>query len=159
MAIDETSVTEPVSPLLASEKRSLVKLFLSDVGLLTGSYVKQTAQDILDGARSANLGGIFENYAAQELLAHGFNLWYYSSKKVGELDAIVERADGTVLLFEIKSGATYKTHAALTNALARWGETRHQAFVLSTANIERDGSILYLPIYLLGLFSPDDNSL
>ena len=81
---------------------------------------------------------------------------YYSGKRVGELDAVVERDDGEILLFEVKSGTSYKTHAALDNALATWPSPGREAFVLSHANIERDGDVLYLPLYLVGLFSPEN---
>lgn len=156
VALGETAVTEPVMPLLAAKKRGAVKLLLSDVGLLMGSYVKQTAAALLGDEVSANLGGVYENYVVQELVAHGFAAHYYSGKRVGELDAVVERDDGEILLFEVKSGNSYKTHAALDNALAMWPGPGREAFVLSHANIERDGNVLYLPLYLAGLFSPEN---
>lgn len=156
VALGETAVTEPVMPLLAAKKKGAVKLFLSDVGLLMGSYVKQTAAALLGDEASINLGGVYENYVVQELVAHGFDTHYYSGKRVGELDAVVERDDGEILLFEVKSGTSYKTHAALDNALATWPSPGREAFVLSHANIERDGNVLYLPLYLVGLFSPEN---
>lgn len=156
VALGETAVTEPVMPLLAAKKKGAVKLFLSDVGLLMGSYVKQTAAALLGDEASVNLGGVYENYVVQELVAHGFDAHYYSGKRVGELDAVVERDDGEILLFEVKSGTSYKTHAALDNALATWPSPDREAFVLSHANIERDGDVLYLPLYLVGLFSPEN---
>lgn len=156
VALGETAVTEPVVPLLAAKKKGAVKLFLSDVGLLMGSYVKQTAAALLGDEASINLGGVYENYVVQELVAHGFDTHYYSGKRVGELDAVVERDDGEILLFEVKSGTSYKTHAALDNALATWPSPGREAFVLSHANIERDGNVLYLPLYLVGLFSPEN---
>lgn len=156
VALDETAVTEPVMPLLAAKKKGAVKLFLSDVGLLMGSYVKQTAAALLGDEASVNLGGVYENYVVQELVTHGFDAHYYSGKRVGELDAVVERDDGEILLFEVKSGTSYKTHAALDNALATWPSPGREAFVLSHANIERDGDVLYLPLYLVGLFSPEN---
>lgn len=156
VALGETAVTEPVMPLLAAKKKGAVKLFLSDVGLLMGSYVKQTAAALLGDEASANLGGVYENYVVQELVAHGFDAHYYSGKRVGELDAVVERDDGEILLFEVKSGTSYKTHAALDNALATWPTPGREAFVLSHANIERTGDVLYLPLYLVGLFSPEN---
>ena len=49
---------------------------------------------------------------AQELRAHGFDLYYYNSKKLGELDFIQDRNDH-VLPIEVKSGS-------FTNAIAQW---------------------------------------
>ena len=37
---------------------------------------------------------VYENYVVQELVAHGFDAHYYSGKRAGELDAVVERDDG-----------------------------------------------------------------
>ena len=161
VALAETNVSAPTSPLLMNEKRGMFKLFMCDVGLLTGSYVRQTAQDILDDTRTVNLGGIYENFVAQELRSKGFELWYYSDsgRRVGELDAVVERADGTSLVFEVKSGGGYRTHVALDKALATWPDARMKAFVLSNGNVEADEAVTYLPVYMVGLFSPDDASL
>ena len=147
------NVTQPIAPLLASEKRSLFKLFLSDVGLLTSTYVKQTANNILTGTHDVALGGMYENFVTQELVAHGFSVRYYSSKRIGELDALVETADGTVMVFEVKSGKGYKTHAALDNALKAWPSQHMAAFVLYNGNVERSGDVTYLPIYMIALFS------
>lgn len=44
----------------------------------------------------------------------------------------------------------------LDNALATWPASGREAFVLSHANIERDGDVLYLPLCLTGPFSPED---
>ena len=158
VALAETSVSEVCSPLLASERRGAFKLFLSDVGLLTGSYTKNVAQDILDDVPAGPLGGIYENYVAEELVAHGFRLRYFSDsgKRIGELDAIVERADGSLVLFEVKSGGRYRTHAALDHALEVWPRETIEAYVPSNANIEDAGRITYLPVYATGLFVPDE---
>ena len=158
VALAETSVTEVRSPLLAAERRNAFKLFLSDVGLLTGSYTKALAQNILDGVSAGPVGGVYENYVAEELAAHGFALRYFSDsgKRIGELDAVVERADGRLLLFEVKSGGRYRTHAALDHALEAWPDEDIDAYVLSNSNIEVAGPITYLPAYAVGLFSVDE---
>lgn len=65
-----------------------------------------------------NMGAAFEGFVAQELKAHGFRLRYFTSKKVGELDFVEETFDGEVFAIEVKSGKSFKAHAALDNALA-----------------------------------------
>ena len=42
-----------------------------------------------------------------------FDTHYYSGKRVGEPDAVVECDDGEILLFEVKSEVSHKTHASL----------------------------------------------
>lgn len=69
----------------------MLKLFYSDVGLLTSSYGKKSALGILDGQAAMNMGGVYENVVAQELTAHGFtNLYYFTKKGIGELDFLIE---------------------------------------------------------------------
>lgn len=63
------------------------------------------------------IGAIYENVVAEELLAHGFeNLFYYNSKKMGEVDFVTEY-NGNVFPIEVKSGKDYVRHKALNNIL------------------------------------------
>ena len=57
-----------------------------------------------------NFGSIYENAVAQELRAHGFELFYFQSKKQGELDFILEY-QGDALPIEVKSGKGYARNA------------------------------------------------
>ena len=63
MAIPAYNVDEPKRPLKMSMERNLFKLFYSDVGLLTGSFLKSTSLDILDGVEDVNYGSIYENWS------------------------------------------------------------------------------------------------
>ena len=76
------------------------------------------------------MGAAFEGFVAQELKAHGFRLRYFTSKKVGELDFVEETLDGEVLAIEVKSGKSFKSHAALDNALATKGYGIDRAWCL-----------------------------
>ena len=82
--------SEPTVPLLLNEKSTLFKLFLSDVGLLTTIYGKACKLKIVSKEKDINKGAVYENVVAQELHAHGYPLYYYNSKKKGELDFVVE---------------------------------------------------------------------
>ena len=62
--------------------------------------------EILNKENSINNGALYENVVAQELYAKGLNVYYYNSKKQGELDFVLE-TDGKVLALEIKSGKNY----------------------------------------------------
>ena len=55
---------------------------------------------ILKGEKNINFGSIYENAVAQELRSKGFNLFYYNSKKFGELDFVIE-IDGKVVPLEM----------------------------------------------------------
>lgn len=152
VALPVFNVDEPCAPLLMSKTRNLFKLFYSDVGLLTGSFLKKTALDVLNGNADVNYGSIYENVAAQELHAHGFDLYYYNSKKHGELDFLVQDRNDTVLPLEIKSGKGYKRHRAMDNVLAQPEYHLACGYVLGPCNVSVEGAVVYLPVYMAGLF-------
>ena len=136
-----------------SKERNLFKLFYSDVGLLTGAYLNSTALDILAGDDEVNYGAIYENVVAQELTAHGFShLYYYNSKRLGELDFLVQDRNDNIIPIEVKSGKNYKVHRALNNVLAEESYHLRQGLVFGPGNIETDHNITYYPIYLIGQF-------
>jgi Holliday junction resolvase-like predicted endonuclease len=98
--------------------------------------------------KDINFGSVYENVAAQELKAHGFDLYYFNSKKQGELDFVVEQ-NGNVLPIEIKSGKDYTKHAALSNVMANNDYDIKQAYVFHNGNVSTKGKIAYLPVYML----------
>ena len=65
-------------------------LFSNDVGLLAVQYGGGIQISILNHETAINFGAIYENAAAQELAAHGYTLYFYNSKKLGELDFLIE---------------------------------------------------------------------
>ncbi|MGM9970630.1 MAG: ATP-binding protein, partial [Anaeroplasma sp.] len=70
------NVDNPVYPLLASKERTLFKLFLCDVGLLSTKLLNGNQIKILNGNVNLNFGAIYENVVAQELVAHGYELFF-----------------------------------------------------------------------------------
>lgn len=157
VALPVYNVTEPLIPLLINQKRSLFKLFLSDVGLLTTQYGKNAKIKILSGESSFNYGSIYENVVAQELKAHGFDLNYYNSKKYGELDFVIEYKDN-VLPLEIKSGKDYTRYSALKNVMSIRNYSIKECFILNNHNVKVNGNFIYYPIYMI-MFIVDDNDL
>lgn len=148
VAIPVYNVSEPKLPLIISENRNLFKLFFSDVGLLTNCYSNQVKISILNKDKSINNGALFENVVAQELLAKGHKVYYFNSKKQGELDFVIE-LDGKVVPLEIKSGKDYKRHSALNNVLKNEEYNISEGFVFSEGNIEVDEKRVYFPIYMI----------
>lgn len=145
VALPTYNVEEPVPPLKLSKLRNLFKLFQNDVGLLAAQYADGLQIRILNGDSNINFGAIFENFVAEELHAHGFDLYYFNSKKQGELDFIIELYGHTVPI-EVKSGKDYERHNALTNVMTNYDIPR--AYVLCNDNVKVDGRIVYLPIYM-----------
>ncbi len=148
VALPVYSVAEPTIPLLLSRSTNLFKLFLSDVGLLASMYMNDIQIKILRREKDINFGAVYENAAAQELKAHGFTLYYFNSKKQGELDFVIER-DGEVLPIEIKSGKDYTKHTALNNVLSNPHYKIPEAYVFYNGNVKKQDKITYYPIYML----------
>ena len=148
VALPTFCVTEPTVPLMLNKSSNLFKLFLSDVGLLAAMYMDGIQLKLLNREKDINFGSVYENAAAQELKAHGYDLYYFNSKKQGELDFIIEHG-GNVLPIEIKSGKDYQRHAALDNVMENRDYAIPTAFVFQNDNVRADGRVVYLPIYML----------
>ncbi len=147
VAIPVFNATEPRVALEQNQKSSLLKLYSSDVGLLTAQYGNAMRLGILTGDRKINLGGIYENAVAQELNAHGYPMYYYCSHKNGELDFLIEQ-DFHVVPIEVKSGKDYYVHSSLSKALSTAEYDIQKAYVLADANLSVRDQVAYLPVYL-----------
>ena len=155
VAIPVFNVTQPVIPLMINEKSNLFKLFMSDVGMLTSIYGKAAKLKVLQGDRDINKGAVYENVIAQELLAHGYDLYYYSNKKKGELDFVIEEGESP-LPVEVKSGKNYTRHSAINNVLNETNYSIDKAVVFSESNVRTDGRIVYMPLYMIMAMHRDD---
>ncbi len=148
VALPTYNVEEPVVPLKLSRSRNLFKLFQSDIGLLACQYAEGIQLRIINDEKSINFGSIYENVVAQELNAHGFNLYYFNSKKQGELDFVIEK-NGHTLPIEVKSGKDYQRHNALNNVMGNADYEIPQALVFCNENVSIDNNVCYVPIYMV----------
>lgn len=148
VALPVFNVESPTIPLKLSRSRNLFKLFQNDVGLLASQYSDEDIQlRLLSNDKNINFGAVYENAVAQELHAHGLDLYYFNSKKQGELDFVVE-INGKVVPIEVKSGKDYQRHNALSNVLNNKEYNIQQAYVFSNDNVSQLGDVLYFPIYM-----------
>ena len=154
VALPVFCVQEPEIPLLLSKATNLFKLFLSDVGLLASMYADGLQINILNKEKDINYGAVYENVIAQELRAHGFELYYFNSKKQGELDFVIEY-QGEVLPIEVKSGKGYTRHRALNHVLENETYNIKQAIVFSDENIQVKNDVFYCPVYLVGMLQKE----
>ena len=154
VALGAFNTTEPTVPLMLNEKCTLFKLFLSDVGLLTTIYGKACKLEIVSKEKDINKGAVYENVVAQELHAHGYPLYYYNSKKKGELDFVIEHA-GRALPIEVKSGKNYERHSALDNVMAVDEYGIKESYVFTNDNVRADGKLTYFPIYMIMFLQND----
>ena len=147
VALPVYNVEAPVIPLKASKSSNVFRLFSNDTGLLTSAYPAETKLELINKNSEVNNGAHFENAVVQQLMANGLEPYFCKKKNIGELDVLVE-LDGKVVPIEVKSGKAYKTHKSLDNFMKISDYHIEKAYVLSVANTEQEGAVVYLPIYM-----------
>ncbi len=147
VALPVYNVDAPVIPLMISKSTNVFRLFSSDIGLLTSAYPAETKIELINKNGEINNGAHFENAVAQQLTANGFEPYFCKKKKLGEMDFAIEMG-GKVIPIEVKSGKEYKSHKALDNFMNVLDYHLEKAYVFSVGNIETEGSVIYLPIYM-----------
>ncbi len=148
------NVTEPQPPLQINAKHNLFKLFMGDTGLLCAACMANIQFDILQGNVEVNLGSILENVMAQAIRNNGFDLYYYDSKKLGELDFVIQNGMNIDLL-EVKSGNDYKKHNAINKALNVSNWKFKKVYVFCKGNLETEEKITYLPWYMIMFYQKE----
>lgn len=154
VALGVNAVSNPSFPLPESGRKNLLKLYLSDVGMLTALLYRNNFRAILDDDCSVNLGSVYECVVAMELAAHGNDLFYYDNKKRGEVDYIIDDYETlSATPIEIKSGKDYTVHSAITQLTQNADYRIGNAYVLSNAReVKLKNNIWYMPIYYISFF-------
>ena len=151
IALTVHAISNPHFPLSESLQKNLLKLYLNDVGLLTGLLYHNNIRPILDDICSINLGSVYESVIAQELRAHGHKLFYYDNRKQGEVDYLID--DHTLMTaypIEVKSGKDYTVHSALNNLLKNPDYNILAGTVISNEReVYQKGKVLYMPVYFV----------
>lgn len=149
ITLEVQAISKPSYPLVENSGKNLLKLYMSDIGLLTGILYHNDVQPIMNDKCGVNLGSVYENVVAQELKAHGFKLYYYDNKKNGEVDFLIDSVDLlSALPIEVKSGKDYYIHTALNNLLKVDEYKITNGIVFSNeAKVYNNGNVIYMPIY------------
>ena len=149
IALEVQAVSTPVFPLTEHSGKNLLKLYLNDVGILTGILYENNIRAVLDDKVSINLGSVYEAVVAEELKAHGHSLYYYDNKAKGEVDFLLNDYDNlTVLPIEVKSGKDYTVHSALSTFLSNPDYNIKNGIVLSNErSVYTENGITYMPVY------------
>lgn len=149
ITLEVQAISKPSYPLVKNSGKNLLKLYMSDIGLLTGILYHNDVLPIMNDKCGVNLGSVYENVVAQELKAHGFKLYYYDNKKNGEVDFLIDSVDlMSVLPIEVKSGKDYYIHTALNNLLKVDEYKISNGIVFSNeAKVYNNGNVIYMPIY------------
>lgn len=149
IALSVQAISTPVFPLIQSSGKNLLKLYLNDVGILSGILYGNNIQAILSDEESINLGSVYECVVASELIAHGHKLFYYDNRTKGEVDFLIDDYNSlSAVPIEVKSGKDYTVHSALNAFVSNEDYHVKKAIVLSNEReITTKNKITYLPIY------------
>jgi predicted AAA+ superfamily ATPase len=149
IALNVQAISNPAFPLIESTGKNLLKLYLNDVGILTGILYGNNIRAVLDDQKSINLGAVYETVVASELIAHGHNLFYYDNRHKGEVDYLIDDFGSlSVVPIEVKSGKDYTVHSALNTFVQNEDYNIKKAYVVSNERtIQQNGKIIYIPIY------------
>ena len=144
------AISNPVYPLVESSCKNLIKLYYNDVGILSNILYRNNINAILDKDFNINLGSVYETACAMELLAHGHDLFYFDSKKVGEVDFLINDYDNlTILPIEIKSGNDQNNFRAIPK-LVKEPYNLKRGMVFGNENrAEIKSDLITLPIYMI----------
>ena len=151
IALDVHAISNPKYPISESIHKNLLKLYLNDVGMLTGRLYDYNIAPVIKDERSINLGSVYESVVAQELKAHGHDLFYYDNAKKGEVDYLVNNVSGmTVLPIEVKSGKDFTSHKALDRFLADEEYNIPSGIVLDNEReVYTKNKVTYMPVYFV----------
>ena len=149
IALNVQAISTPVFPLIESSGKNLLKLYLNDVGILTGILYGNNIRAVLEDQKSINLGSVYETVVASELIAHGHNLFYYDNRSKGEVDYLIDDYSSlSVVPIEVKSGKDYSIHSALNTFVQNEDYNIKKAYVVSNERtVQQNGKIIYIPIY------------
>ncbi len=154
IALNVRAISTPVFPLLESSGKNLLKLYLNDVGILTGLLYGNNIRAVLSDQTSVNLGSVYESVVASELIAHGYQLFYYDNRTKGEVDYLIDDYESlSAVPIEVKSGKDYTVHSALNPFVQNEDYYIKKAFVVSNERkVTTQGKVTYLPIYDIMFF-------
>lgn len=133
---------QAVEPISVYTDLSSFKLYMGDIGLLT--YKSGISlQTILQDQENIFLGSLVENYIAQQLTCNGFNLYYWTSEHIAELDFIVQK-ENKIIGIEVKKGIHTKSKS-LNVFISKYNPTYSIRF--STKNFGEKDNIKSIPLY------------
>lgn len=149
IALEVNAISNPKFPLVETEKKNLVKLYLNDPGLLTAALYSNNPTPVLNNESGINLGSVYECAVACQLAANNNRLYYYDNRTRGEVDFLFDDFKSlSVVPLEVKSGKDYKRHVAISRFVENGEYGIRCGYVLSNnREVESAGKIVYIPVY------------
>lgn len=101
-------VETPVKPLENYRDIDAFKTYVSDVGLLCAKKNIVPADLLIpNGELDDFKGGMMENYVCCQLIANGYDCFYWANSRDGEVDFLIQR-EGTIIPIEVKAAGNVK---------------------------------------------------
>ena len=159
---------DPSIGLALSEDEAVVKCYMGDTGLLASMAFSSSEREmpavyrqVLQGDTGVNEGMLAENAVAQQLVASGHELHFYSqgARDEGgrmEIDFLVVRPYPNAAMkprispVEVKSGKRYPT-ASLDKFSKKFGKRVGEEFLLYPKPMVLEGERMKLPLYMAHL--------
>lgn len=154
---------DPNIGLAMNLDQSHIKCYMGDTGLLVSHAFAENElteqhvyKNILFDKLSINEGMLFENAIAQELVAKGHKLYFYTSynheKKRNdiEIDFIISnksKLNEKIFPIEVKSGKKY-TAKSLERFNEKFKNRIGESYIIHPKNYRKEGNIIYLPPYM-----------
>ena len=161
------SSTDPNIGLKLNEKRTTLKCYMADTGLLVshafderGIVSADLYRKLMFDKLEVNKGMLVENIVAQMLRAAGHKLYFFSnSSRISaddrmEIDFLIAKPVTTgrhnISPIEVKSGQRY-TLNSLRKCITKYGSQLSTPYVLHDKDVKIDDGIVYLPLYMTPL--------
>ena len=164
-----SACTDPSLGLALSEDPSTVKCYMADTGLLStmafsaaGNAMPEVYRQVLLGDANINAGMLTENAVAQQLVAGGHELYFYSNSSRDdkaermEIDFLIVSPCPDAALkprispIEVKSGKRYSA-VSLEKFKAKFGKRVGVEYVLHPKPLVDEGNRVRLPLYMAHL--------
>lgn len=140
-------------PLKAYQNLSDFKLYMGDTGMLT-IHSGLPAQMILSSIDAENtfMGGMAENFVAQQLTAKKIPLFYWKSEETAEVDFVLQRGMD-IIPVEVKKGV--RTRSGSMAIFAKKYKSPY-AMRISQKNFGFENSIKSIPFYAVFCIERDE---
>ena len=151
-------VSDPQVGLSFNKDIDHFKMFLSDTGLFTTLIFKDQDftenviyEKLLHNKLGTNLGYLYENIAAQTLVANGHQLFYSTfpsttSNHCYEIDFLISRRN-KICPIEVKSSG-YIKHVSLDKFSQKYKDRIAESYLIYTKDVSTDGYLTAIPVYM-----------
>ena len=138
---------ERITLPLIKEDNSLMRLYLSDIGMFTYQSGVNAKTFVTD--KNNVLSGIyFETYVAQELVANGFELFYWKGKRSSEFEFVINDGE-KIIPIDVKKGRSR------LNSIEEYRVHNKKDVVIKISSnqygFDKDNLLLTVPFYYVPL--------